>query len=131
MADRGQVYVDKSNGDETDGIQKFSAVVRGRYTTVYKDNDIFIIENCTEDELKNIFIDYFDLNLDYDAVRNSLVQKLPILKDAHTSTLAGRKTCGVRICMKLAMTRCIAVTSPKSMVASKSLGQNPCQRPSM
>ncbi len=68
--------------DETDNIQKFSAVVRGRYTTVYKHNNIFIIENCTEDELKNIFIDYFDLNLDYDAVRASLVQKLPILKDA-------------------------------------------------
>lgn len=68
--------------DETNGIQKFSAVVRGRYTTVYKHNNVFIIENCTEDELKNIFIDYFDLNLDYDAVRASLVQKLPILKDA-------------------------------------------------
>ena len=68
--------------DETDNIQKFSAVVRGRYTTVYKHNNIFIIENCTEDELKDIFIDYFDLNLDYDAVRASLVQKLPILKDA-------------------------------------------------
>lgn len=40
--------------DETNGIQKFSAVVRGRYTTVYKHNNIFIIENCTEDELKNI-----------------------------------------------------------------------------
>ncbi len=41
--------------------------------------------------------------------------------DAHTSTLAGRNTCGVRICMKLAMTRCMAVTSPRSIMASKSL----------
>lgn len=68
--------------DNTTAIQKFSAVVRGRYTTVYKDNNVFVIENCTEDELKNIFIDYFDLTLDYDAVRNSLVKKLPILKTA-------------------------------------------------
>lgn len=61
---------------------RFSAVVRCRYTTVYKEGDTLIIENCTEDELKNIFIEYFDLSLDYDAVRGGLVEKYPILRDA-------------------------------------------------
>ncbi len=70
------------DSDKPETYEKFSAVVHGRYTTVYKDGDIFVIENCTEDELRNIFIDYFDLGLDYDAVRNSLIKKLPILKEA-------------------------------------------------
>lgn len=61
---------------------RFSAVVRNRYTTVYKDGETLVIENCTEDELQNIFAEYFDLSLDYNAVRDSLVEKFPILKDA-------------------------------------------------
>lgn len=68
--------------EENSAVEKFSAVVRGRYTTVYKDGDTLIIEDCTEDELNNTFIEYFDLLLDYNAVRNSLVEKFPILKDA-------------------------------------------------
>ncbi len=61
---------------------KFSAVIRDRYTTVYKDGDTLIIEDCTEDELENIFIEYFDLSLDYDAVRAGLVEKFPVLREA-------------------------------------------------
>lgn len=72
----------EKNSTENSITEKFSAVIRGRYTTVYKDGDTLVIENCTEDELKNIFIEYFDLSLDYTAVRKSLVEKFPILKDA-------------------------------------------------
>lgn len=66
--------------EENDG--RFSAVVKNKYTTVYKDGDTLIIENCSEDELQNIFAEYFDLTLDYNAVRDSLVAQFPILKEA-------------------------------------------------
>lgn len=65
-----------------DGVKKFSAVVFGRYTTVYKETDTLVIENCTEAELNDIFADYFDLSLDYDAVRAELVKRVPALKSA-------------------------------------------------
>lgn len=71
-----------SQTSENSNIEKFSAVVYDRYTTVYKDGDTLIIENCTEDELKSIFIEYFDLLLDYNSVRKILVERFPILKDA-------------------------------------------------
>lgn len=85
--DCGQCFRWETSSSNDDTYQKFSAVVRGRYTTVYKDGDTLVIENCTNEELKNIFIEYFDLSLDYDAVRKNLVEKFPILKDAAEHSL--------------------------------------------
>lgn len=80
--DCGQCFRWEASSCDDEAYQKYSAVLRGRYTTVYKEGDTLIIKDCTEDELKNLFIEYFDLSLDYNAVRNSLVEKFPILKDA-------------------------------------------------
>lgn len=75
--DCGQCFRWEANGDGS-----FSAVVKGTYLTVYKSGDIFVIKDCNEEQLLNTWSEYFDLELDYDLVRDSLCKSFPVLTDA-------------------------------------------------
>ena len=66
--DCGQCF--RWNEDE-DG--SFSGIVKDKSVRIYRDNDKIIIENSSEDDFKNLWKNYLDLNVCYDDIRNEII----------------------------------------------------------
>ena len=65
--------------EENDG--SFTIILSDRVINIYqKDNYIYFNSN-KEDNLKEVIINYFDLNYDYDSINNMLLNNNPELKD--------------------------------------------------
>ena len=60
----------------------FTGVAFGKAVTVCKDGDALLICGATDEDFKNIWKPYFDLDTDYVALRRDLSSKHPILKEA-------------------------------------------------
>ena len=60
---------------------RFIGVVKGKVLELYIDNEDVFIMNINEDEFNEIFKDYFDLERDYDIIKNELSID-PILRKA-------------------------------------------------
>ncbi len=69
----------------------YEGIVRGRYARLYRDGDGIVIENCTEDDLGSVWLDYFDLRNDYDSIRKEISDGCPQL------TCAVESIDGIRI----------------------------------
>ena len=59
----------------------FEGVVRGRAAVVTMDGDSLIIDGASEDD-REMWADYFDLSLDYGAIRKRLASIHPVMADA-------------------------------------------------
>lgn len=75
--DCGQSFRWKDNGDGS-----FTGVAYEKLVTVSMQNRDLHIENTTEQDFKNIWRNYFDLDLDYDSIRSSIGEIHPVLKEA-------------------------------------------------
>lgn len=65
---------------EEDG--SYTGVAFGRAVNIKKDGDDLIIENCTEDDYKNIWSDYLDAGRDYGGVKALLSAHDDVMKSA-------------------------------------------------
>ncbi len=65
--DCGQAFRWKENDDKS-----FSGVVEGKICRIKKENDLYILENCCQDDFLNLWIDYFDLNRNYGEIKKIL-----------------------------------------------------------
>lgn len=63
----GQAFRWERNDDGS-----YTNVAFGRVINVSKEDDIITLDNVTEEDFNNIWIDYFDLNRDYDAIKEKL-----------------------------------------------------------
>ena len=60
----------------------YSGIVRGKFATLRSENEKVIIEGITEEDFHEIWEDYFDLNNDYDGIRNEISENCPRLSCA-------------------------------------------------
>ena len=60
----------------------FHGVAFNKAVDVSLKGDILKIDNCTQEDFKNIWENYFDLTLDYGKIRDDISQIHPILKEA-------------------------------------------------
>lgn len=72
--DCGQCFRWNENSDGS-----YTGIVGDRQCHIYKDNNIVIIENCTESDFLNIWKDYLDLDNDYNKIRNEITELCPEL----------------------------------------------------
>lgn len=72
--DCGQCFRWNENSDGS-----YTGIVGDRQCHIYKDNNIVIIENCTESDFLNIWKDYLDLDNDYNKIRNEITELCPKL----------------------------------------------------
>ena len=75
--DCGQSFRWKDNGDGS-----FTGVAYEKLVTVSIQNGDLHIENTTEQDFEKIWRNYFDLDLDYDSIRESIGKIHPVLKEA-------------------------------------------------
>lgn len=75
--DCGQSFRWKDNGDGS-----FTGVAYEKLVTVSIQNGDLHIENTTEQDFEKIWRKYFDLDLDYDSIRESIGKIHPVLKEA-------------------------------------------------
>ena len=75
--DCGQSFRWKDNGDGS-----FTGVAYEKLVTVSIQNGDLHIENTTEQDFEKIWRRYFDLDLDYDSIRESIGKIHPVLKEA-------------------------------------------------
>lgn len=75
--DCGQSFRWKDNGDGS-----FTGVAYEKLVTVSTQNGDLHIENTTEQDFEKIWRNYFDLDLDYDSIRESIGKIHPVLKEA-------------------------------------------------
>ena len=65
---------------DDDGV--YSAVVRGRYIRLYRDGDIVVLEGADEQSIEELWREYFDLDTDYEDLRQEMVRLCPLLDKA-------------------------------------------------
>ncbi|QXM05228.1 DNA-3-methyladenine glycosylase family protein [Crassaminicella indica] len=65
---------------EADG--SFTGVAKGRVINVLKDENRVIFNNTNKEEFLNIWVDYFDLNRDYEEIKKRLAKKDSVMKKA-------------------------------------------------
>ena len=75
--DCGQSFRWRDNGDGS-----FTGVAYEKLVTVSIQNGDLHIENTTEQDFEKIWRNYFDLDLDYDSIRESIGKIHPVLKEA-------------------------------------------------
>ena len=75
--DCGQSFRWRDNGDGS-----FTGVAYEKLVTVSIQNGDLHIKNTTEQDFENIWQIYFDLDLDYDSIRESIGKIHPVLKEA-------------------------------------------------
>ena len=75
--DCGQSFRWRDNGDGS-----FTGVADEKLVTVSIQNGDLHIENTTEQDFEKIWRNYFDLDLDYDSIRESIGKIHPVLKEA-------------------------------------------------
>ena len=75
--DCGQSFRWRDNGDGS-----FTGVAYEKLVTVSMQNGDLHIENTTEQDFEKIWRNYFDLDLDYDSIRESIGKIHPVLKEA-------------------------------------------------
>ena len=66
--DCGQCFRWNENPDGS-----FTGIVKDKSVRIYRDSDKIIIENSTEDDFKNLWENYLDLNVCYDDIRNEII----------------------------------------------------------
>lgn len=66
--------------EQSDG--SFSGIAFGKKVVVRLDKNDLYIENATAEDFEEIWFDYFDLSLDYGAIRTEVSKIHPILSDA-------------------------------------------------
>ena len=66
--DCGQCFRWNENPDGS-----FTGIVKDKSVRIYRDSDKIIIENSTEDDSKNLWENYLDLNVCYDDIRNEII----------------------------------------------------------
>ncbi len=69
--------------EQPDG--SYTGVVRGKRLRVYSVDNGIVLENCSEEDFDGIWLDYFDLNTDYNAIKKEISELCPALKDAAES----------------------------------------------
>lgn len=77
--DCGQSFRWKDNDDGS-----FTGVAYEKLVTVSIQNGDLHIENTTEQDFEKIWRKYFDLDLDYDSIRESIGKIHPVLKEAYS-----------------------------------------------
>lgn len=77
----GQCFRWEKNTDNS-----FSAVVGNTFCTVRMNDNIFQIENTTEQNFLNYWVSYFDLNRNYNQIRDFLCERCPKLQKTADST---------------------------------------------
>ena len=65
--DCGQAFRWKENEDKS-----FTGIVENKICNIKKENDLYILDNCSEEDFLNLWIDYFDLNRDYGEIKKIL-----------------------------------------------------------
>jgi len=65
-----------------DDENSYTIIAYGRVLHVAFDKDTFVLHPCTLEEFENIWMDYFDLNTDYEEIRERLSASDPVLKEA-------------------------------------------------
>ncbi len=73
----GQCFRWNNNSDGS-----FRGVAFGKELTVRMENQTLILENSTEEDFKNLWHDYFDLDLNYDKIKQELCKGDKILSKA-------------------------------------------------
>lgn len=66
--------------EDPDG--SYHGVVRGRELVISRRGENIVLHGCTEDEYKNLWEEYFDLNTVYDDIRSEIVELCPQLQCA-------------------------------------------------
>jgi N-glycosylase/DNA lyase len=59
----------------------YTVILSDRVINIKQDNDIITFNSNKEDNLKEVIINYFDLEYDYDSINNMLLKSNPELKD--------------------------------------------------
>lgn len=75
--DCGQCFRWNENPDGS-----YTGIVHGIEARVFKDKETVIIENCTENNFLNIWNNYFDLDNDYNKIRQEISELCPQLECA-------------------------------------------------
>ena len=75
--DCGQCFRWNENSDGS-----YTGIVQNKETRIFKDGETIIIENCNENDFLNLWKSYFDLDNDYDKIRDEIVSLCPQLKCA-------------------------------------------------
>ncbi len=58
----------------------FRIIAKNKVIIVTSINDTITIENCTEEDFLNIWVDYFDLKTDYTIIKNTLANSDDVMK---------------------------------------------------
>ncbi len=73
--------ISASEGDEISSCHyEYSVIAYGRRLVISQDKEVLSFENATEEEVNNIWRHYFDLDRDYQKIKNSIVEADPGLK---------------------------------------------------
>ncbi len=59
--------------EQPDG--SFSGIVKGRYLHISRRGNTVVLQNCSKEDFQAVWQDYFDLDTDYDGIRQSLIQQ--------------------------------------------------------
>ena len=73
----GQLFRYFKNDDNS-----YDIILKDRVINVRMDNDTLLVESNNENDLKNIVYDYFDLNTDYENIRNKIIKVDEKLKES-------------------------------------------------
>ncbi len=60
----------------------YSGITKDRECCIFSDNENIIIKDCTEDDFNEIWKDYFDLENNYNYIRQEIIQLCPSVKCA-------------------------------------------------
>ena len=72
----GQIFRYKEELDNS-----YTVILTDRVINIKQDNDYIYFTSNKEDNLKEVIINYFDLEYDYDSINNMLLKNNPELKD--------------------------------------------------
>ena len=61
---------------------EYIVILKDRVISLKEDKDFIIINSNNEENLKEIILDYFDLNRNYQKIQNDIIKKDPKIKDA-------------------------------------------------
>lgn len=67
---------------ESVGEENYVVIAFGRILNIYQDGETIVFKNTSEEEFKNIWINYFDLNRNYDDIKKKISENDEILKKA-------------------------------------------------
>lgn len=59
---------------------EYSVIAHGRRLIIEQDKEVLTFKNADEDEVNNIWRHYFDLDRDYEAIKNTIIEADPSLK---------------------------------------------------